>query len=523
MMSGKSIELSAFKTANPSSVKQTIAIIGTGSFGIAIGRRLLAYGYDIVYGSRNPNINYLRECFGDDVTNTQTGRFSVTSVFEAWNSANLFVFFAISAHESVYEKTVAEIVEALDERIINQSKVVIEVSNLSDEQTIDSIRVSNAMRLQSAFLKMLDHYQKFYRITVVKAFNLMSANSITSPLDPVYDKETLTNSYDKFVPVVGDDEQAKSQVIELCERIGFKAFDYGSLTESAVKLEVANRTTFSNWYYANLISVLSYLFNLIWMFANAFYFPSKPHTFSQYLSKVSVLNLLNKTTGFTALQLLAYVYLAYVVASFYQLAYSTKYKRYPRYLDTWLRIRKQLGLWSFAFATIHVFTAMFMINPSYVKKWYQTPAANATLPFTKMTLNGELNVLTGVFAYLFYVIVALASVNSIANSFNLSEWRFVQSRLGLCCLSLSLLHDSVMHFRLVNERNVENYSMEFLLTRTKMHSMYVPVFVLVARLVLTHFKPVSGRLRRIRDGSVVKTASQEANVRLKESANTRLV
>jgi predicted dinucleotide-binding enzyme/DMSO/TMAO reductase YedYZ heme-binding membrane subunit len=504
MEKNNSVELEPLRSIKDkfSSKIPTIAIIGTGNYGIALGRRLLGFGYEVVYGSRSPNIEYLRECF-QDAPDVQ-GLYSVTSIVEAWTRADQFVFFAISASNAIYERVAAEIVQSLDERIINASKIVIEISNRTDGQKRDSIRESNAKRLQEIFNRNMDQFQKFYQINVVKAFNLMSASSTTSPLDSEFDKESLTSSYYRFVPIAGDEATSKDSVIQLCRKIGFEAYDYGSLKNSALKLEVSNMRTFSSWYRPSMISILFYFFNLIWMFWNAFFFPRKPHTFDEYLSKISFLSLINKTTGFTALQLLAYVYLAYIVASIYQLVYSTKYKKFPRFLASWLRMRKQLGLWSFMFATIHVVTVIFIVNPSYVNSWYQKPAANST-QFTKMTLNGELNVLTGIFAYIFYVVLALTSVNSIANSLNFSEWRFVQSKLGLTCLFVSLMHDVVMHARLLNERHEKNYSFVFLATRTKLHSIYVPLFVLVARLTLTYFKPLANRLKSIRNGAVVKT------------------
>jgi predicted dinucleotide-binding enzyme len=483
----------------------TIAIIGTGNYGIALGRRLLGYGYEIVYGSRSPNISYIRECFKDAPEAKRS--FSVTSIADAWSRSDEFVFFAIAANNSIYERVVANIVESLDERIINSSKTVIEMSNLTEDQRLDSIHESNAERLQTFFNRKLDLSGKFYQINVVKAFNLLNVVSITSPLDLDFDKEALTNSYNKFVPIAGDDFMSKHSFIHLCNKIGFKAYDYGSLKSSALKLELSNRKTFSNWFYPSIISIVFYLVNFGWMFWNAFFFPRKPHTLSEYISKISILSCINKTTGFTALQLLAYVYLAYVVASIYQLVYSTKYRRFPKFLAFWLKSRKQLGLWSFMFATIHVVTSLFIVNPSYVNSWYQKPSANST-QFTKMSLNGELNVLTGILAYIFYAIVALTSVNSIANSLNFSEWRFVQSKLGLTCLFASLLHDVVMHARLLNERHEKNYSFVFLATRTKLHSIYVPLFVLIARFVLTYFKPLANRLKLIRNGTYVKKHSK---------------
>lgn len=87
---------------------------------------------------------------------------------------------------------------------------------------------------------------------------------------------------------------------------------------------------------------------------------------------------------------------------------------------------------------------------------------------------------------------------------NFREWRFVQSKLGHILLFMALLHDVAMYFRMLNERNEKNYTVTFLLTRTKLYVAYLPVIVLLARLVLDNVKPIRDRLDKIRSGSLAK-------------------
>jgi hypothetical protein len=61
----------------------------------------------------------------------------------------------------------------------------------------------------------------------------------------------------------------------------------------------------------------------------------------KFIAKFSPLEHLNKVLGFSSLQLLAFVYCGSVMAAIYQLKYGTKYKRFPKYLDFWLKTRKQ--------------------------------------------------------------------------------------------------------------------------------------------------------------------------------------
>ena len=82
-------------------LNEKITIIGTGNYGIAIGKRLMNYGYDVIYGSRNPNFDYLKECFNDQ------NKFTVTTIIDACLKTDKFIFLAISAEKNNYENSSA--------------------------------------------------------------------------------------------------------------------------------------------------------------------------------------------------------------------------------------------------------------------------------------------------------------------------------------------------------------------------------------------------------------------------------
>ena len=42
-----------------------VTIIGTGSYAVALGKRLILSDYQVTFGSRNPNLKFLSECFPD--------------------------------------------------------------------------------------------------------------------------------------------------------------------------------------------------------------------------------------------------------------------------------------------------------------------------------------------------------------------------------------------------------------------------------------------------------------------------
>lgn len=481
--------------------KEVIGIIGTGNYGIAIGKRLLDYGYEIVYGSRNPNLDYLKECF-QVVRND--GLFSVTSSAEAWKRADRIVFFAVTAFDSVYEGIVNEIVTSLKKKVTNKSKIVIDISNIVENSSAEKIKISNAEKLQNLFQARLEEQSVNCQINIVKGFNLTSAYTLSSSGES---KESLTSGLNQTVPIAGDDFKSKESVIQFCNKIGFRAYDVGSLNGAALKLELVNKKTFNDWYYPSLMSLLFFLFNFAWIFFNYYFFPKKPHTFEKYLHDFSLLSHTNKVMGYTSLQLMAFVYFTSVLASVYQLVNSTKYKRFPKYLDFSLKSRKQFGLWAFYFATIHVIATIYIMNPLYLADWFRQPNKFSSL--TILTLNGELALLIGILAFVLLIVLALTSINAIGSCLTWNEWRFVQTNLGLTALFLGLLHTAVMYTRIYNEKDKFNYSYAYLLTRAKLIACYFPLVTLALRFVFAYFPPISNRLDKIRLGLSQKESKKE--------------
>ena len=62
-----------------------------------------------------------------------------------------------------------------------------------------------------------------------------------------------------------------------------------------------------------------------------------------------------------ALTMLALCYLPGCLAGYIQLFRGTKYSRFPKFLDRWLKMRKQLGLLMLLSASLHVILLFFKI------------------------------------------------------------------------------------------------------------------------------------------------------------------
>ena len=79
---------------NNSEIVEKIAVIGTGNYGIAIGKRLIDYGFEVIFGSRRVSYEYVKECIGDDYN---SNLYSVVEIHTAFAKSDRIVFLAISS------------------------------------------------------------------------------------------------------------------------------------------------------------------------------------------------------------------------------------------------------------------------------------------------------------------------------------------------------------------------------------------------------------------------------------------
>ena len=183
---------------------ETVAMIGTGNVGAALGRRFAANGHTIVYGSRNPSAADVREL----VAATGNGA-AAASQAEAAAQADIVVL-------AVPWSAAEDVVRALPDL---RGKVVVDPTNprvmASDGFADYPIDDSNAERI--ARLAPGAH--------VVKAFSTLGAETM---LDPALARGPVT------VPIVGDDRAAKERVAVLAREIGLEAVDVGPLRHARI-------------------------------------------------------------------------------------------------------------------------------------------------------------------------------------------------------------------------------------------------------------------------------------------------
>lgn len=197
----RALLIAAAFTLSAPAVADTIAVIGTGDVGGALGPEFAAQGHTIVYGSRDPQrdkVTELVERTGEDA--------SATTPAEAAAKADIVVL-------AVPGLMVDEITRSLGDLA---GKIIIDPTNPLErrmnrlEHAVDT---SNAEIIQAAAPGAY----------VVKAFNTLNWRTMVDPASaggPV------------SIPLVGDNAKAKETVANLVSGMGLEPIDVGPLRDA---------------------------------------------------------------------------------------------------------------------------------------------------------------------------------------------------------------------------------------------------------------------------------------------------
>ena len=183
--------------AEPTTTRDVIAVIGTGNVGGVLGSRLARAGYTVVYGTRKPEEDRIKELVA------RSGR-TASAALPATAAAQADVVVL-----AVPWRTVEEVIPSLGRLA---GKIVVDTTNGADSKTIGT---SGGEMIQSWATGA----------AVVKAFNTVSAKVMA---DPGLAQGPVT------IPLAGDNKSAKSRVAKLVEALGFDAYDVGPITHARV-------------------------------------------------------------------------------------------------------------------------------------------------------------------------------------------------------------------------------------------------------------------------------------------------
>ena len=183
--------------AAPVAFADAIAIVGTGEVAGALGPEFAALGHTIVYGSREPDRDSVREL----VARTGNGARATTPA-ESVTGADIVVL-------AVPGLLVADIAASLGDL---SGKIVIDPTNPMRRgpggELAHAVDTSNTEILQAAHPDA----------EIVKAFNTLNWRTMVDPASaggPV------------SIPLAGDSDRAKKRVAELCTGLGLEPIDVG--------------------------------------------------------------------------------------------------------------------------------------------------------------------------------------------------------------------------------------------------------------------------------------------------------
>ncbi|ELU07442.1 hypothetical protein CAPTEDRAFT_131450, partial [Capitella teleta] len=435
---------------------RAVVILGTGDFSRALSTRLVANGYRVTMGSRRPERRNI------SARSPHLSGVRVLGQEDAVAESEV-VFLGIPS-TSVME-TLLPIKASL------RGKVLVDVSN--PEVMTKGATVAELLR------------ENFPECDVVKGFNTLSAYSLESG-------QSLGSM---VVHLASDSSQATEKVAAVARDIGLQCVVRGGLNTTRA-LEDLPREAWGGWGVPLLVSFAVWL---LW----TIYGTWRYHIHKTHAAERWPVNTNNKIAGCAAITLLALCYLPGSIAAIVQLKNGSKHQAFPRCLDRWLKMRKQLGLMALASASLHCVLSLAHISPAYFKKWYDVRTisipANQTSDMTfpidsRMNWIGEVTVYLGSIALLLLCSQGVASLPSVTERLNWRRWWLLQSVVGHIGLLFAVTHVAakVLPFIFSRPFSTSVQGMSFL-------SNLLPSFTLLLRICL--LLPCLGiPLRKIRNG-----------------------
>lgn len=192
-------------------VADTVAVIGTGRMGSAIGPRFAETGYSVIYGSRNPTSEKVVAL----VETTANGARADTQA-NAIAASDIIV---LALPWNVTENLIRDADSDLD------GKIIMDITNAS----LKALRPENPDAIDTSAGALIQEWAP--KAKVVKAFNTVGYHIVANP--------SLADG-PVTVPLVGNDETAKTEVAQIVQAMGFETMILGGIEQAHVLEGMAN-------------------------------------------------------------------------------------------------------------------------------------------------------------------------------------------------------------------------------------------------------------------------------------------
>ncbi|XP_072431984.1 metalloreductase STEAP2 isoform X7 [Chiloscyllium punctatum] len=444
-------DMSGFKEAS----KSTIGILGSGDFAKSLAIRLIRSGYAVVIGSRNPKraVGFFPPVV--EIVHQEDAVLKTNLIF-------------VAMHREHYTSL-------WDLKHLLIGKILVDVSN--------NVRINQYPEANAEYLASL-----FPNSTVVKGFNVISAWALQfGPKDA-----------NRQIYICSNVVEARQQIIELTRQLDFTPVDMGTLA-SAKEIENMPLHLFTLWKGPVLVAIGLSIFFYIYSFIRDIVHPYVKNKQSDFY-KIPI-EMVNKTLPVVAITLLSLVYLAGLLASAFQLNSGTKYRRFPAWLEHWLQCRKQLGLLSFFFASVHtIYSLCLPMRRSeryfFLNMAYQQVHINIENSWNEEEVwRMEMYISFGIMSLGLLSLLAVTSIPSVSSSLNWREFNFIHSTLGYVALLISTFHVLIYGWK----RAFEEQYYRFYMPPNFILALILPFTVILGKLILL-LPCIKRRLRKIRKG-----------------------
>ena len=186
---------------------ETVAVIGTGNVGMALGTEFAGLGHQVIYGSRSPTASKTT-----DLVAKTGGNASAALPADAAAQSDVVI---LAVPGMVTETVAAGLGDLAGKIIIDATNPLVQAG--SPPKFEYGVATSNGQIVQSL------HPDAF----VVKAFNTIDWRRMIDPGDPA-----------PVMPIAGNDADTKSTVAEWVHAMGIDTIDIGGIQHSRVTEQI---------------------------------------------------------------------------------------------------------------------------------------------------------------------------------------------------------------------------------------------------------------------------------------------
>jgi hypothetical protein len=145
---------------------------------------------------------------------------------------------------------------------------------------------------------------------------------------------------------------------------------------------------------------------------------------------------MNKTISWTALSGFAITQVPGIFAHTFDAIHRDTLQDKPKWLLSFLELRKHLGLISLWVLSVHIFMSCILFSSAYYGRFFENPKD----PLSRMSANGESSFMFGAFGAGLYIILGVCSLPSVAEQMTSKQWQFVYGPVAWCALAFGTAH-----------------------------------------------------------------------------------